>query len=317
MINTPVAFIIFNRPDLTERVFQAIRQAQPKKLLVIADGPRSHYPDEAKKCAEARAVINQVDWACDVMTNYSDINLGCKYRVSSGIDWVFSQSEEAILLEDDCLPHASFFRYCQELLDYYRDDERIWCISGNNFQDGQQRGNSSYYFSNYNHCWGWATWKRAWQHYDYALSKWPQFKVENHLEGILDSSKEKKYWQKVLERFYSLNEPNTWDYAWTFTCWQNRGLTALPNVNLVSNIGFRNDGTHTLQNAGAAEIPTHDIGEINHPTLIVRDHTADKYTFNHHYNSAISKHALFCSKVKSLFPDLLEKHSKSHQKTEH
>jgi hypothetical protein len=277
VIHTPVAFIIFNRPELTERVFQAIRQARPKKLLVIADGSRIDRPDEVEMCSTARAVIDQVDWECEVLTNYSATNLGCKRRVASGIDWVFSQVEEAIILEDDCLPNPSFFKYCQELLEHYRYDERIWCISGNNFQDGQQRGSGSYYFSNYNHCWGWASWRRAWQHYDHNLSHWPEVRDGRYLTGILDSDLEVQFWQDVFENIYTLGEPNTWDYAWTFTCWLNRGLTVLPNVNLVSNIGFGLNATHTLKRNRFSNLPTEEIGKIHHPPFIIRHSEADIY----------------------------------------
>jgi hypothetical protein len=286
--STPVVFLIFRRPDLTARVFEAIRQAQPAKLLVVADGPRNEA--EAVLCQQARAVTEQVDWDCEVLRNYADVNLGCRKRVSSGLDWAFEQVEEAIVLEDDCLPHPSFFRFCQELLDRYRTDQRIWCISGNNFQDGQRRGEGSYYFSNYNHCWGWASWRRAWQHYDHALTNWSAFRDGKYLDGILDSDLEVQYWQGIFERLYSLGEPNSWAYAWTFTCWLNRGLTALPNVNLVSNIGFRGDGTHTLGESRLANMPVADIGELQHPAFVARDRSADMYTFDHHFGGLQLKH---------------------------
>ena len=275
--STPVVFLIFRRPDLTALVFEAIRQAQPSKLLVVADGPR--HEAEAELCQQARAITEQVDWDCQVLRNYADVNLGCRRRVSSGLDWAFDQVEEAIVLEDDCLPHPSFFYYCQELLDRYRDDQRIWCISGNNFQQGQWRGEASYYFSNYNHCWGWASWRRAWQRYDHNLTHWPAFRDGKYLTGILDSDLEVEYGQVIFERLYSQGQPNSWAYPWVFTCWQNRGLTALPNVNLVSNIGFGKDGTHTLEDSDVAMMPVANIGELQHPALITRDKSADIYTF--------------------------------------
>jgi hypothetical protein len=264
---------------LTAKVFERIRQAQPKQLLIIADGPRNDT--ESLLCNQARTITEVIDWDCEVFRNYSDVNLGCRKRVSSGLDWAFEQVEEAIILEDDCLPDPSFFRYCQELLEYYREDERIWCISGNNFQDGQRRGDGSYYFSNYNHCWGWASWQRAWEKYDYDLASWEKFRDGKYLSSILDSELEVKYWHDIFEQLYVNGMPNTWDYAWTFTCWQNSGLTVLPNVNLVSNIGFRKDGTHIMGESQLANLITQDIGKIFHPSFLIRDRTADEYTFDY------------------------------------
>ena len=284
---TPIVFLIFRRPDLTAQVFETIRQAKPKKLLVVADSPRND--SEVILCQQTRAVIESVDWDCEVLKNYADKNLGCRKRVSSGLDWVFAQVEEAIILEDDCLPHPSFFKYCQELLDYYREDERIWCISGDNFQDAQWRGDGSYYFSNYNHCWGWASWRRAWQKYDYDLSNWQKFRDNQYLKSILDSPLEIKYWHNTFETLYKLGQPNTWDYPWLCTCWQNSGLTILPNVNLVSNIGFRSDGTHVTGESKFANMTVEDIGEIRHPSFLVRDRTADEYTFDNHFGGKAMK----------------------------
>jgi hypothetical protein len=300
LCETPIAFLIFRRPDLTSRVFEAIRQAQPRQLFVIADGARNEA--EEVLCQQARAVTEVVDWDCEVFRNYADENLGCRKRVSSGLDWVFAQVEEAIILEDDCLPHPSFFRYCQELLEYYREDERIWCISGDNFQDGQWRGDGSYYFSNYNHCWGWATWRRAWQNYDHDLANWGKFRDGQYLNSILDSELEVNYWHNIFEQLYKIGEPNTWDYPWTFTCWQNSGLTLLPNVNLVSNIGFRSDGTHTLGESSLANLPAQDIGDIRHPSFLVRDHLADEYSFDYAFGGKAMRKAnnflgKFCSFV--------------------
>lgn len=173
-MQTPVAFIIFNRPDRTAKVFEAIRQARPSMLLVAADGPRVNRTGETGKCAETRSIIDRVDWPCEVLTNYSDINMGMKQREATAFSWVFDIVEEAILLEDDCLPHPTFFRYCEELLRYYRHDERVMTISGDNTPLGNPRNRQtqdSYYFSIYARTWGWATWRRAWQHYDLEMKK--------------------------------------------------------------------------------------------------------------------------------------------------
>ena len=278
-LSTPVAFIIFNRPDTTERVFEAIRQAKPQKLLVVADGPRPDRPGEAEKCAETRAVIDRVDWDCEVLTNYSHSNLGCKCRVSSGIDWVFSQVEEAIILEDDCLPAPSFFQFCQTLLERYRHDDRIMHIDGTNLQFGQTRTPYSYYFSKYAGIWGWASWRRAWQNYDVDLKSWEQFKISKAIESVHLNPYEQRYWSELLDRVCQ-GQIDTWDYQWNYACWSQSGLAIVPEVNLITNIGFRSDATHTHQVSHLSELPLSEISQIEHPRFVVAHREADEYIFD-------------------------------------
>ncbi|GCA72403.1 hypothetical protein MiYa_03954 [Microcystis aeruginosa NIES-2519] len=278
-LTTPVALLIFNRPDTTARVFEAIRQAKPPKLLVVADGPRPDRPDDIEKCKAARAIIEGVDWDCEVLKNYSDLNLGCRKRVSSGLDWVFEMVEEAIILEDDCVPDPTFFRFCEELLEYYRHDQRITVISGNNFQLGKKLTDYSYYLSRYNHCWGWATWRRAWQYYDGEMKHWPQVRDGDWLTAILEETQAVKYWTKIFQTTYD-NKNDSWAYRWTFSCWIQNGLTILPNVNLVSNIGFGEDATHTI--GSKSRLANLTVKEMNfplkHPPFLIRDEAADSYT---------------------------------------
>ncbi len=274
---TPVAFLIFNRPDLTQIVFEAIAQAKPKKLLVVADGPR--FPEEAQKCQKARAVIERVDWDCEVVTNFSERNLGCGRRVSSGLNWVFSEVEEAIILEDDCLPEPSFFYFCETLLEYYRHDERIILISGGNFQDGQSRTDYSYYFSKYNDIWGWASWRRAWNYYDFEMKTWPEYKKLNLIESVCDNPDEQRFWTNIFDSVFA-GSVDTWDYQWTYACFAQRGLAVIPNSNLISNLGFRSDATHTRSEDNAlARLPTNNIWEIKHPPVVVRNQEADTHAF--------------------------------------
>ena len=269
--------MIFNRPDTTQQVFNTIRQVKPEKLLVIADGPRPNVNGEFQKCAATRAIINQVDWDCEVLTHYSDINLGCRHRVSSGLNWVFNTVEEAIILEDDCLPDITFFRFCEELLERYRHDPRIMAISGNNFQFGQNQQEASYYFSRYNHIWGWATWRRAWKFYDLDMKLWPTIKEKQSLQDILENPEIVAYCSRIFQAAYE--GFNTWDYAWTFACWINNGLTILPHVNLVSNIGFREDATHTKRESRFANLPRQAMGfPLRHPTVVMRNRQADDWT---------------------------------------
>lgn len=278
-MNVPIVLIIFNRPHTTQKVFEVISKIKPPKLFLIADGPRTERPDDPEKCQIARRIVDSVDWDCQIFKNYSDVNLGCRDRVSSGLDWVFSHVNEAIILEDDCVPNLSFFRFCEELLDYYGNDERIMMISGNNNQFGHHTTNDSYYFSRYTHIWGWATWKRAWNLYDLEMSSWPMVQQSSWLKAILDNQKSINYWSEVFKKTYEENE-NNWGYRWTFSCWLQHGLTIIPSVNLVSNIGFAEDATHTFSNDHpTANLPTKELQfPLKHPSIIIRDFEADYRT---------------------------------------
>jgi|GEM_PF-296078 len=280
-ISTPIAFFIFNRPDLTQAVFNTIAQVKPQKLLIISDGARSAM--EAEKVQRSRSIVDQVDWDCDVLTNFSDKNLGCRGRISSGLDWVFSKVEEAIILEDDCLPSVSFFNFCQILLERYRDDERVFSISGDNFQFGRTRTEFSYYYSRYFHCWGWATWRRAWQYFDVEMPLWEAYKDTQLMNAVFEDVDERQYWIDILDKTHQ-KSIDSWAFIWSYTCWSQNGLTILPETNLVSNIGFRSDAVHTKDDSSSlANIPVSNIWEINHPTFVGRHPEADTFTFAHFF----------------------------------
>ncbi len=284
-LNTPVLFLIFNRPDTTRRVFDEIKKAKPKQLFVVADGPRNE--EEREKCDAARAVIEQVDWDCEVKKNYSDKNLGCKVRVSSGIDWFFENVEQGIILEDDCLPSQSFFRFCEELLEKYKNDERIMHITGDNFQFGKKRGKAHYFFSIYNHCWGWATWKRAWQHFDVKMRGFSEFKQKNKLKNVFAKKNEQEHWVDIFQRVYD-GKINSWAYIWTYICWSQDGLTCTPNINLVSNIGFDERATHTTnKNNKVSHLIAQEIQfPLAHPKIIKANKKADEYTSKNIFGSS-------------------------------
>lgn len=267
-LKTPVAFIIFNRPDTTEKVFSEIARARPPKLLVVGDGPRANREGEAEKVAAARAIIKRVDWPCEVLTNYSDANLGCKVRVSSGLDWVFEQVPEAIILEDDCLPHPTFFRFCEEMLDRYRDDQRIGMISGDNFQFGYTINDDSYYFSSINHIWGWASWRSRWQHdYDVRMASWPKVRGEGRVTDWTADKSERDSLTDIFDRVHQ-GDIDTWDYQWNFSSRLNGRMSIMPNVNLISNIGFGVEATHTTGKSEFSNIPAVPIKfPLKHPTM--------------------------------------------------
>ncbi len=280
-LNVPVLFLIFNRPDTTQRVFNEIRKAAPPKLFVSADGPRENKPGEFEKCQATRDIIKHVDWDCEVFTNFRDKNSGCKIAVSSGISWFYENVEEGIILEDDCLPCLSFFRFCEELLEKYRDDERIMQIGGTNLLNGWQRDDSSYYFSQYGAIWGWASWRRAWKHYDVNMKLWPEVKAKKMFFDWFDHKREIQFWLNIYDKVY-LGQIDTWDYQWDFAKRINLGLGIVPKVNLVSNIGFREDATHTKDKKHAfAELECLNIEfPLRYPKVLRRNKISDNRFFD-------------------------------------
>jgi hypothetical protein len=282
MLGTPIAFIIFNRPRYTRQSFALIREQKPSKLLIIADGPRLGHPTDSERCRETREIVANIDWPCEVLRNYADTNLGCKNRVSSGLDWVFAQVDKAIVLEDDCLPNKDFFSFCDELLVRYETDPRVWVITGNNFQNSVRRGDAAYYFSKFNHCWGWASWRRAWQHYRVDIPFWPAWKDTEDWKKKLPDPVERKIWSALLDGVQR-GDIDTWDYQWTATNWYFGGLTATPQVNLVTNIGIGPDATHTVASEEQAGLPALSLGPLTHPRVIEQDRAADRYVLNHNF----------------------------------
>lgn len=283
-LETPVAFLIFNRPDLTREVFAAIARARPSRLYLIADGPRSEA--EAEKCRQAREVVEQIDWDCDVRRNYSATNLGCGPRVSSGISWVMSEEERAIIIEDDCLPDQSFFGFCQEMLERYANDDRVMHVTGGNYLFDKTPIAESYYFSRYSFVWGWATWRRAWRHFDRLNGSWPELARGAWLEELLEDAEEAAYWRRILQMMVESEKTSWWDFQWYFTCWINHGLTIAPRCNLVSNLGFRSDATHTntaAENLRIANLERSALDSLIHPPEVVRNQLADYFNFHNFY----------------------------------
>jgi len=286
-LETPVLLIAFKRPETTRRVFEAIRKARPRYLYVVANGPRDGHPEDAAKCEEVRKIIQEIDWPCEFKPWFKEDNKGPRDAFLSAINWFFKQAEEGIILEDDCLPHPSFFLYCQQLLSHYRNDTRIMHISGNNFQFGRKRGSASYYFSRYTHSWGWATWRRAWERTDAAIKNFPLFESESLIKNMSLSREAQKIWLKIFRHNY-YGEDSA-DALWLYTVWSQNGLSILPNVNLVSNIGFGSLATHTNEKTGYMDLPTGEIGTITHPVFVNADYEADNFSFKLIYRMSIFK----------------------------
>ena len=277
MFPIPVLITIFNRADTTSRVLDAVAAVKPSTLLVAADGPRNI--DEKEKCIETRKIVERINWPCEVLTNFSDENLGCGVRVQTAIDWAFSRFEELIILEDDCVPVPSFFSYCAELLQRYRQDERIMHIGGFNLHPAIPVTEETYFFSKYTIASGaWATWRRAWKHFDSSLATWPEAKRKGILENWCEDRLEREHWASIFDRM-SLGAPDVWDYQWTYSCWSQNGLSILPCVPLAINIGFGKDATHTTSAIPILERQPGEVREIHHPSVVTRLHAIDNEMF--------------------------------------
>lgn len=275
----PVLILAFNRPDTTARVVDSLRAVQPPRVFLAVDGARPDRPGEQAQVEQVQRLAERIDWACDVRTLFRPRNLGCKFAVSEAITWFFSEVESGIILEDDCVAHPSFFPYAAQLLERYRDDQRMHMISGDNFQFGRRRTAYSYYFSLYTHIWGWATWRRAWQLFDFEMKLWPELRAQGWLHDILGDAVAAQYWTRIFDDTHS-GRNSSWAYRWTYSAWVNGGLTILPDRNLVSNIGFGDLATHTRRRGNRlAGLPAVEMDfPLAHPPYVIRDARADAYT---------------------------------------
>jgi len=310
--NTAVLFIIFNRPETTKQVFEAIRKAKPLRLYIAADGPRKNVLGEAEKCEEVKRIATAVDWDCEVRTLCREKNLGCGRGPCTAITWVFEHETEGIILEDDCLPSRSFFPFCAELLEKYRDDTRVMQIGGTNLEEGHNRENDySFSFSNHILIWGWATWRRAWKFHDFQMYHYKEIKEKGYMNGSFDSIYESDFYQHVFEKMYTNDEQTnsryTWDYQWQFACKINSGLVIVPNRNLVNNLGFGNDSTNTKNPIGVGHNLKLEVMEfpLTYPEFMMANNLKDSQVFRVVSTSSLSR---IKSHIKKFIPTgVLEK----------
>jgi hypothetical protein len=283
-MRSPVLFLIFNRPETTRQVFGAIRKAQPPRLYIAADGPRRGRVGEPENCAEVRRIATEVDWPCEVKTLFRDENRGCKLGVSEGIDWFFEQEQEGIILEDDVLPLPSFFPYCDELLERYRDDVSVAMISGCNLITRHFAARESYFFSINTHIWG--SWRRAWRHYDVAMQSWPLWRTQGNLTRLMRGKWPAVYfWRQTFDRVHA-GKIDTWDYQWNYACWHMNALSILPSNNLTRNLGFGPDATHTAGITPEFVIESTPVEmqfPISHPPRVKVADSADSLIFQKIY----------------------------------
>lgn len=240
----PILYLFFNRLDVIKETFPIIKEKKPLNLYLAADGPRSNKPGEGSRCEECRNwILDQIDWDCNLNTLFRSENLGCKRSVSGAITWFFDHVERGIILEDDCLPDPTFFEYCTRLLDKYKGDEQIMHISGCNLGIDLHK-EESYVFSIFSLVWGWATWKSSWEHMDLNISQKNSFEeVTEKVMDFLDNEKDIYFWKQGFE---GAESQDSWAFPWTFSIWMNNGLTIIPTKNLIKNIGFGENATHTV-----------------------------------------------------------------------
>ncbi len=280
-LKAPVALIIFNRPDATRQVIEVMRKAKIEKIFVIADGPREDVLSDLDLCNKTRLVIEEIDWPCEVYRRFLNENIGCGHGPAKGLDWVFEQVDRCIILEDDCIPDASFFPYCDELLEKYAHDERVMMISGNNHLLEKAAILDSYCFSINTQTHGWATWSRAWNKFDFYIQDWPKLRSLEWLTYYLGNSRYAKKWlatfDEVLEETKKNPRCTYWDFQWTFACWKNSALNIIPSVNLVTNVGYGDDATHpTPIDHPLARLPAYEMPfPLRHPVGITRNYEVD------------------------------------------
>jgi len=302
--NIPILFITFNRLDTTKQVFEMIRKIAPQKLYIASDGHRDSRIGEKEKVEAVRDyVLKSIDWNCEIKTLFRENNLGCGLAPAGAISWFFENEEMGIILEDDCLPSMSFFSYCKELLEYYKDDTRIYHIAGNNPLTFT-RTPYSYYYAYIQHCWGWATWRRAWNHYNFNIKDFNVFIEEKKINKIFTRSIDRKYWINI---FKSIENPkiDIWDYQWTYAIFNNNGICINPAKNLITNIGFGENATHTTKdNKSFNGQKRYEIFEIVHPNKIIINNKIinriNKVCFN------ITYHLYIISKIKKIVKKILK-----------
>lgn len=276
--NIPILFLIFKREQSSLCVLNEIRKLEPKYLYIAADGPRENNNDDITNCEKTRkAVLNAIDWDCEVKTLFRDKNRGCGHGPAEAITWFFDQVEYGIILEDDIIPSQTFFPFCEELLIKYKDNEEVMSIAGTNFVSQTYKSLDSYNFTNYAGGWGWASWKRAWKYYDYNISSWEKPRVKKKISKKF-SAEGYAFWQEAFDLVCNKNIDHIWDYQWAFCKMANDGLGIIPSKNLTTNIGFGEDATHTFD--ASEDILAANINEELHFPLIHPHEIKINYDFD-------------------------------------
>jgi hypothetical protein len=279
MSNVPVLILAYNRPHYSNKLVCALRNIKPRKIYISCDGPKQNQLDKTK-CEETQKIFDKIDWNCLIKKKINKKNYGCKKAISNGINWFFKHEKEGIILEDDCIPTKYFFFFCKKMLIKYKDNKKIHCVGGVNFFNKKIK--ESYYFSKYNHCWGWATWRNSWKYNDVNLTFWPKFKYTKNWRNFHKTNIEKNYWTKIFDNTFK-NKIDSWAYPWTISLWKISGLTVTPAFNLVKNIGVGSDSTHSLFRQKDYFVKKINNKRIIHPKKIKINCLADEFVFKNHF----------------------------------
>lgn len=270
----PVVVVVFNRVSMAEKMMVELKKIQPSKLFVISDGARKNVPGESERVEQVRSIFKKLSWPCEVFRNYADENMGCDLRVPSGLDWVFQYVDRAVILEDDCIPAEQFFIFAENMLEKYQNDLRVMMIAGSNMAPAYPIVDCCS-FTARTYTWGWATWKRAWDHYCPDDSEWKRI-IQQGIFRETYGVRTRYYVRKELE-YYLKRGQCPWDYLWWISCMGARGLCAVPKVNLIKNEGFGEEATHTREKGsysgevGVMEFP------LQYPEYVKRDYGFDRY----------------------------------------
>ena len=278
----PVLLLIFNRPKATMMVFDEIKKYRPKQLFVAADGPMKGNGYSKIRCEQARKITEKIDWKCEVKRLYRNKNMGLKASIYEALNWFFNNVEEGIILEDDCVPDMSFFRFCGKMLKKYKNDRRVMHIGGSNFLPSEMQKREGYYFSKYSNVWGWATWRRAWKKMDFSMRNWYKFEKSTKFKLILPNYWEQKYWI-IFANALKNGKINSWAYRWLFSIWENEGISISPGVNLVKNVGLTGGGTHVNTNIKILKTKIKAINSDVSPFDSSYSELADEYARKHVY----------------------------------
>jgi hypothetical protein len=279
--NIPVLILGYNRSSHIKKLLNSLKIIKPKEIYISLDGPKKNIGD-INKCNLVKDQIDKIDWNCKLKKNYNSTNLGCKESVSKGIEWFFKNNKFGIILEDDCIPNQTFFHFCYKINQIYKDNKKIFSISGSNFFN--QKIEEDYYFSKYAHCWGWATWRRAWKHYDHNLSFWEKWKNSNSWKSLHKNEIERKYWEKILDKVKK-NKINSWAYIWTCSVWKKNGVSIIPKKNLIKNVGFDIQGTNSLK-MEKKHLKAYSIDfkkKLKKPKVLKTLEFNDTYVFKNHF----------------------------------